>query len=85
MFLKAVSGTILTLLLIGMLMLASNIHPVKADGIVYIKADRSVDPQQRLFNATAISTLLLTTFIIRSRLREEKRRTKVISRTKRGS
>jgi parallel beta-helix repeat protein len=42
---KAVSGIMLTLLLIGMLTLAFNIQPVKAwTGTVYIRADGSIDP-----------------------------------------
>ena len=41
---KAVSGVILTLLLIGMLTLAFNIQSVKASGTIYIRADGSVDP-----------------------------------------
>ena len=44
MRLKAVSGIILTLLVIGMLTLTFNIEPVKASGTIYIKADGSVDP-----------------------------------------
>jgi parallel beta-helix repeat protein len=42
---KAVSGIMLTLLLIGMLTLAFNIQSVKAwTGTVYIRADGSIDP-----------------------------------------
>jgi len=41
---KAVTGIILTLLLTGMLTLASNLQPVKAGGTIYIRADGSVDP-----------------------------------------
>ena len=41
---KAVSGIMLTLLLIGMLTLAFNIQPAKASGMIYIRADGSVDP-----------------------------------------
>ena len=41
---KIVSGIILSLLLIGMLMLAFNVQPVKASGTIYIRADGSVDP-----------------------------------------
>jgi len=44
MKLKAVSGIMLTLLLIGMLTLAFNIQPVEAFGTIYIKADGSVEP-----------------------------------------
>ena len=41
---KAVSGIMLTLLLIGMLTLAFNIQPAKASGTIYIRADGSVEP-----------------------------------------
>jgi len=42
---KAVSGVMLILLLMGMLTLAFNIHPVKTwAGTVYIRADGSIDP-----------------------------------------
>jgi len=41
---KAVSGIMLMLLLIGMLLLAFGIQPVKAIGTVYIRANGSVDP-----------------------------------------
>jgi len=41
---KAVSGIMLTLLVISMLTLAFNIQPVEASGTIYIKADGSVDP-----------------------------------------
>jgi len=41
---KAVSGIMLTLLLMGILTLAFNIQPVKASGTIYIRADGSVDP-----------------------------------------
>ena len=41
---KAVSGMMLTLLLMGMLTLAFNIQPVKASGTIYIRADGSIDP-----------------------------------------
>jgi len=44
MKLKAVSGIMLTLLLIGMLTLAFNIQPVRANGTIYIRADGSVAP-----------------------------------------
>ena len=44
MKLTAVSGIMLTLLLIGILMLAFNIQAAKASGIIYIRADGSVDP-----------------------------------------
>ena len=45
MKLKAVSGIMLTLLLIGMLTLAFNIQPAKASGTIYIRADGSVEPE----------------------------------------
>jgi len=41
---KVASGTTLTLLLIGMLMLTFSIQPIKAAGTIYIRADGSVDP-----------------------------------------
>jgi parallel beta-helix repeat protein len=41
---KTVSGIMLILLLIGMLTLAFNIQPVKASGVIYIRADGSIDP-----------------------------------------
>jgi len=41
---KAVSGIMLTLLLISMLTLAFNVQPAKAFGTIYIRADGSVDP-----------------------------------------
>jgi parallel beta-helix repeat protein len=43
MKLKAVSGIMLTLLLIGMLILTFNIQPVRASGTIYIRADGSVE------------------------------------------
>jgi len=41
---KAVSGIMLTLLLINMLTLTFNTQPVKASGTIYIRSDGSVDP-----------------------------------------
>ena len=41
---KAVSGIMLTLLLISMLTLAFNVQPVEASGTIYIRADGSIDP-----------------------------------------
>jgi len=41
---RTASGVMLTLLLTSMLMLAFKIHPVKAIGTIYIRADGSVDP-----------------------------------------
>jgi len=45
---KAVSGMMVTLLLIGMLTLAFNIQPAKASGTIYIRPDGSVDPKTAL-------------------------------------
>jgi len=44
MKLKAVSGMMLMLLFTSMLTLAFNIHPAKATGTIYIRADGSVEP-----------------------------------------
>jgi len=44
MKLKAVSGIMLMLLLIGMLILTFNIQPVKASGTIYIRPDGSIEP-----------------------------------------
>jgi len=44
MRLKAVTGIVLTVLVIGMLALAFDIQPVKASGTIYIRADGSIDP-----------------------------------------
>jgi len=41
---RLVSGILLTLLLVSVFVLASNIQPVKAEGTVYIRADGSIDP-----------------------------------------
>jgi nitrous oxidase accessory protein NosD len=41
---KTVSGIMLTLFLTGMLTLAFNIQPVKAEGTIYIRADGTIDP-----------------------------------------
>jgi len=41
---KIVSGIMLSLLLIGMLILAFDIQPVKASGTIWIRSDGSVDP-----------------------------------------
>ncbi|MHA2315747.1 MAG: right-handed parallel beta-helix repeat-containing protein [Candidatus Hermodarchaeia archaeon] len=43
MKLKAVSGIVLSLLLLGMLILTVNIQPVKASGTITIKADGSIE------------------------------------------
>jgi parallel beta-helix repeat protein len=40
---RAVSGTLLTLLLAGILTLVLNVQPVKANGTIYIRADGSID------------------------------------------
>jgi parallel beta-helix repeat protein len=45
---KAVSGIMLTLLLIGMLTLASNIQPVRASGTIYIRPDGSVEGSDKI-------------------------------------
>lgn len=41
---KAVSGTMLTLLLTSMLILVLNVKPVKTSGEIYIRPDGSIDP-----------------------------------------
>jgi len=41
---KTVSGIVVTLLLVGTLVLAFNIQPVRAIGTIYIRPDGSVDP-----------------------------------------
>jgi len=41
---RIVSGIMVTLLLVGMLTLASNVQPNKASGTIYIRADGSIDP-----------------------------------------
>jgi hypothetical protein len=41
---KTVSGMMLSLVLISTLTLALNIQPVRASGIIYIRADGSIDP-----------------------------------------
>jgi parallel beta-helix repeat protein len=56
---KIVSGTVLMLLLTGMLTLAFNIQPVKANGSIYIRADGSIDPPD-----APISTLDNVTYIL---------------------
>lgn len=55
---KAVSEVMLTLLLIGMLTVASDIQPAKASGIIYIKADGSIDPQTA--NITTVDNITYT-------------------------
>jgi len=45
---KAVSGIMMTLLLISMLTLAFNIHVVKASGTIYIRADGSVEGTDKI-------------------------------------
>jgi len=44
MKIKAVSGIMLTLLMLSMVTLVFNIQPVRASGTIYIQADGSVDP-----------------------------------------
>ena len=58
MRLKAVSGIMLTLLLIGMLTLAFNVQPVKASGTIYIRSDGSVDPPTA--NITTVDNVTYT-------------------------
>lgn len=57
---KAVSGIMLTLLLIGMYTLAFNIQSVKATGTVYIRADGSVDPPTAPISSVDNVTYTLT-------------------------
>ena len=61
---KIVSGIVLSLLLIGMLTLAFNIQPVKADwtwaGTIYIRADGSVDPDTAPISSIDNITYTLT-------------------------
>ncbi len=49
---KIVSVIVLTLLLTSMFTLAFNIQPVRAGGIIYIRADGSIEP-----STAPISTL----------------------------
>jgi parallel beta-helix repeat protein len=58
MKLKAVSGIMLTLLLIGMLPLAFNIQPVKASGPIYIRVNGSIDPSTA--NITTVDNVTYT-------------------------
>jgi len=59
MKLKAVSGIMLILLFMGMLTLAFDIRPVKAQlGTIYIRADGSVDPPTA--NITSVDNSLTT-------------------------
>jgi parallel beta-helix repeat protein len=58
MKLKAVSGIMLTLLLIGMLTLAFNIQLVKASGTIYLRADGSIDPPTA--NITTVDNVTYT-------------------------
>jgi len=58
MRLKAVSGIMLSLLLVGMLILTFNIQPVKASGTIYIRADGSIDPPTA--NITTIDNVTYT-------------------------
>jgi len=55
---KAVSGIMLTLLLIGMLTLAFNIQLVKASGTIYLRADGSIDPPTA--NITTVDNVTYT-------------------------
>ena len=45
---KVVSGTILTLMLIGTLTLAFNIQPVRASGTIYIRPDGTVEGTDKI-------------------------------------
>ena len=45
---RATSGTMLTLLLMGMLTLAFNIQPVRASGTIYIRSDGSVEGTNKI-------------------------------------
>jgi len=66
MKLKVTSGLMLTLLFIGMLMVAFNVQPVEADGTIYIKADGSVDP-----NTAPISTVDNVTYTFTGNIYDE--------------
>jgi len=57
---KVVSGMMLTLLLIGMLTLAFNIHQVKAIRTIYIRADGSVDPPTAPISSVDNVTYIIT-------------------------
>ena len=64
---KTVSGTMLALLLVGMLALAFNIQSVKASGTTYIRADGSVDAcMQKLVFIPLVPLLLLMIYIFLS-------------------
>ena len=60
MKIKAVSGIMLTLLLMGMLTLAFDIQTIKASGTIYIKADGSVDPDTAPISSVDNITYTLT-------------------------
>ena len=57
---KAVSGAMLTLLLLGMLTFAFNIQPVRASETIYIRADGSIDPPTPLITSPDGVTYTLT-------------------------
>jgi len=57
---KAVSGIMLAMLLIGMLTLAFNTHPVKASGTIYIRADGSIEPSDAPISVMDNVTYILT-------------------------
>jgi len=62
---KIVSGIMLTLLLMGMLTLAFNIQPAKAEsGTIYIRADGSIDPPTANITSLDNVTYALTDDII---------------------
>jgi parallel beta-helix repeat protein len=57
---KTVSAIMFTLLLTSMLALAFNIQPVKASGIIYIRADGTVDPPDAPISTVDYVTYTLT-------------------------
>jgi len=63
---RAVSGTVLILVLIGMLTLAFNIQQVEASGIIFIRADGSVEP-----STAPISTVDNVTYIFTGDIYDE--------------
>jgi len=77
MRLKAVSGIMLTLLLIGILILTFNIQPVEASGTIYIRADGSVDPDTAPISTVGNVTYTFTDNIIYDEIVVEKNNTVV--------
>ena len=57
---EAINGIMLTLLLTGMLASASGVHPVKASGTIYIKADGSIDPDTAPISGVDLVTYTFT-------------------------